>query len=348
MTYRRNGKLQACEPCRKGKLRCDHMMPHCGRCLKRGKTEKCVYHPAPLTKSAAKRAPASDQTAHSMEDERTSYQPLSGEGRTPVPAAYLTHLEHTTRPTTFLPFPSSVRSTDNSTASTPTPFARSPNRQSTCRLTDLPAPQVTEHSRKPSVDHVVRTDVQAFEDGAAFISHSAVLVENERSIGLSPPESTGRSKLSPTQIERGVAVLALLKDLSSLQKYIDKWFSFAGGVVVIEPMVKIWLDGLRSAWHKTLESSQGADLQEMSTRIWENTSKPLSRLLRRDTTPRKFCVSVTGTDLRWEVIGILVSLVSLVAQSLKGVSFDSLCQYGSLTVQHRWRSCVLFTRCCPC
>jgi len=34
-TFRRNGKLQACEPCRKSKLRCDHVLPYCGRCAKR-------------------------------------------------------------------------------------------------------------------------------------------------------------------------------------------------------------------------------------------------------------------------------------------------------------------------
>ncbi len=114
-------------------------------------------------------------------------------------------------------------------------------------------------------------------------------------------------------------VLSLLQDISSLQKYIDKWFSFAGGVVVIEPMVKIYLDGLRSTWYKVLESSKTVDLQAMSAKVWENTTKPLSRLLKRDTNPRDFCTNVTGADLRWEVIGIIVSLVSLVAQSLKGL-----------------------------
>lgn len=49
-SYRRNGKLQSCEPCRKGKLRCDHSLPTCSRCTRRRKPDACVYHPAPLTK----------------------------------------------------------------------------------------------------------------------------------------------------------------------------------------------------------------------------------------------------------------------------------------------------------
>ncbi|KAF2631836.1 hypothetical protein BU25DRAFT_445890 [Macroventuria anomochaeta] len=316
MTYRRNGKLQACEPCRKGKLRCDHMMPHCGRCLKRGKTDKCIYHPAPLTKSATKRSPQSDQTLSSTEGKRTSYQPLSGTGRTSVPAAYLAHLERTDRPTTFLPFSSLVQSEGSLTASTATSVMQSPSHQSESRLAYIAAQQVIKESRQPSVNHLVRTDAQGFENGSSFISHSAVLAENEPNIGLSPPESTGFRVLQ-AHIDRGVTVLLLLKDLSSIQKYINKWFSFAGGVVVIEPMVKIYLDGIWTTWHNVLESSKAADVQAMSAQIWENTSKPLSRLLKRETTAREFCANVTGADLRWEVIGILVSLVSLVAQSLK-------------------------------
>jgi hypothetical protein len=45
---RHNGQLQACEPCRKAKVRCDHATPECSRCARRSLS--CVYHPAPMTK----------------------------------------------------------------------------------------------------------------------------------------------------------------------------------------------------------------------------------------------------------------------------------------------------------
>jgi hypothetical protein len=83
-------------------------------------------------------------------------------------------------------------------------------------------------------------------------------------------------------------------------------------------MVKIYLEGLRSTWYKPLESQKPADLRMMSEKIWENTLKPISRILSRKTTPREFCANVTGAFLRWEVVGLIVTLVSLVAQSLKG------------------------------
>lgn len=49
---RRNGKQQACEPCRKAKIACDHSLPVCERCKRRRVVEKCVYLDKPMTKGA--------------------------------------------------------------------------------------------------------------------------------------------------------------------------------------------------------------------------------------------------------------------------------------------------------
>ena len=59
--YRRNGKKQACEPCRKGKIACDHGFPHCGRCVRLKNTEKCSYHPAPMTRGSGSRTPTTSK-----------------------------------------------------------------------------------------------------------------------------------------------------------------------------------------------------------------------------------------------------------------------------------------------
>lgn len=340
MTYRRNGKLQACEPCRKGKLRCDHFMPHCGRCIKRGKTDKCVYHPAPLTKPSTKYGLQSNQDLSYAEEQRSPYQPLSGTGRASTPAAYLAHLEYTNRPTGFLSLSHSGQSEESLAASTPASSVHSPGSKPWPRSMDTSSQQVPKFSQWPSMGQAVNTDARELECGASFINHAAVLNEHETSIGLTPP-GPNVYKISKERISQGVSVLTLLGDLESVQKYIDKWFSFAGGVVIIEPMVKIYLDGIRTTWQKMLESSKIEDLQEMSARIWNNTSRPLSQLLHRDTTPRAFCTNVTGADLRWEVVGIIVSLVSLIAQSLKG-NFSTPDILWLLMVQHRWRSNILF------
>ncbi|KAF2820502.1 hypothetical protein CC86DRAFT_397762 [Ophiobolus disseminans] len=294
--FRRNGKLQACEPCRKGKLRCDHMVPTCGRCAKRNKPDRCVYHPAPLTKAPNLHDTTSDAGSPRVNSFSTAYNSPTDRGT--IRDAFYPDPKGVKHAGRFEP----VLSLDG--------FSASPELYQKASGDEL-------YKRLP-IDYS-RVDSLGLDSGASFMNQSAVLAENELSIGIQPPndDTSTMANVSQSHIERGVVVLTILKDLPAIEKYIDKWFSFAGGIVVIEPMVKTFLEGLASTWHKTLESQKPADLRLMSERIWENTLKPMSRFLNKRTTPREFCANVTGAFLRWEVVGILVTLVSLVAQSLK-------------------------------
>ena len=291
------------------------MMPHCGRCVKTRKTDKCVYHPAPLTKLVAKTT---------RDGEETGPHRPSRAANDSGSAAYLAHLESTARPTGFAPLTSSVPLKESPRSTSSASCSKSASYLLGRPLGYVSPRQGTTEPKEAPAGRMLLPSLHGFENGS-FISHSAVLAENEFDIGLSPP-GPSESSVSQKLIDRGAAVLMLLKDLSSVERYIDKWFSFAGGVVVIEPMVKIYLEGLRATWGKLLESSNIADLQAMSAKVWENTSRPLPELLKRDTTPREFCMSVTGADLRWEVVGIITSLVPLIAQSLKGVSLLKYCR----------------------
>lgn len=40
---RKNGRQQACEPCRRRKVACDHRLPVCSRCKRGRNAQKCVY-----------------------------------------------------------------------------------------------------------------------------------------------------------------------------------------------------------------------------------------------------------------------------------------------------------------
>ncbi|GFG20015.1 hypothetical protein IFM5058_10423 [Aspergillus udagawae] len=73
---RRNGKPASCEPCRKDKVRCDHGRPVCSRCLRRGSTTRCFYHPAPLTR-------ATRRSRGFTEDQHASTEPQSELRRSP-------------------------------------------------------------------------------------------------------------------------------------------------------------------------------------------------------------------------------------------------------------------------
>ncbi|PYI00709.1 hypothetical protein BO78DRAFT_329353, partial [Aspergillus sclerotiicarbonarius CBS 121057] len=59
-------QLSSCEPCRKGKLRCDHQVPVCGRCARRGQAARCIYHPAPMTRPDRRQTRQTSQ-GHSLQ-----------------------------------------------------------------------------------------------------------------------------------------------------------------------------------------------------------------------------------------------------------------------------------------
>jgi hypothetical protein len=88
-------------------------------------------------------------------------------------------------------------------------------------------------------------------------------------------------------------------------------------------MVKIFTSRLWSRYVKTLTDLNPKELRLMSEQVWRNTLKPLSRLLNRDTSPKDFCTAVTGDGLRWEVVGIICCMVSLLAGSLSGRLLNS-------------------------
>ncbi|KAH8656163.1 hypothetical protein BGZ60DRAFT_385064 [Tricladium varicosporioides] len=63
---RRNGKQQACEPCRKAKMACDHSLPTCERCKRRKAITKCVYLAAPMTRLPRQDSNRDKKAIHSL------------------------------------------------------------------------------------------------------------------------------------------------------------------------------------------------------------------------------------------------------------------------------------------
>lgn len=76
---RRNGSQASCEPCRKGKIRCDHQKPVCAPCRRRSRESRCFYHPAPLTRQRASVSTGSipNETIRRLDD---ITEPVSNEG----------------------------------------------------------------------------------------------------------------------------------------------------------------------------------------------------------------------------------------------------------------------------
>lgn len=299
-------------------------MPTCGRCARRNKIDKCVYHPAPLTKTGSASGPRHTSLESSSSESLgpdtliMDYTEYEIQDRMPdIDEA------HTMRRTLSQPLPSISNLIEENSVTAIGVVGASDSSDSGANSLSISAEDQPQQSRlqqqRSSADQASWEDVHHFDNKAAFINDFAVLAENELSIGIQPPtlNTVLVSQVTQSHIDRGAAVLTLFKDFQGIQRYIDKWFAFAGGFVVLGPMVKIYMDGIWSSWHKTLEVQKPADLKRMSEKIWENTLKPVSRLLNRHTTTRGFCANVTGELVRWEIIGIIITLVSLLAQSLK-------------------------------
>lgn len=171
------------------------MLPACGRCTKRNKPDGCVYHPAPLTKASNGDAAASEAMTprinsfaiafQSPSSRESAHEPLRSEPkRVKLTQSY-------EAPQSFAGF-----------AAQPTSYSQDP----------------VDTLRKPV------TESLSCDDGVGFINQSAVLAENELSIGILPPneDAVAAPRISQAQIDRGATVLTLFKDLPAITKYIDK------------------------------------------------------------------------------------------------------------------------------
>lgn len=270
--HRRNGKLQSCEPCRKGKLRCDHIMPTCGRCARRNKADQCVYHPAPMTR------PRSTATRSEL-----------------VPSP-----PHTASP------------------------EFSPPQTAPLQSHASPLSVADAESNDPELQTIPPADVRHHAGFLGSTSYSAVLTENESSLGLGQDEpvchSGANPRISPDHVQKGAEILSLLRDMPIFERYIQRWYNTCQGIITIEPIIKQWSALLWSEYAEMLQNQNLEELRALSEHVWQNTDR---RLRSESTkTAREWMELSSGKNLRWEVVGVTLCLVGLVATTVPGKSIS--------------------------
>ena len=97
-------------------------------------------------------------------------------------------------------------------------------------------------------------------------------------------------------------------------------FDLCDGIVVLQPMFRLWIDELWSEWGAVLTEGNRDQLRSLSELIWRNTRKPMK--VHGQMTAREWARSASGRHLRWEVIGVILSMVGLIAVNLS--SWDSI------------------------
>nr|OQO20119.1 hypothetical protein B0A51_10020 [Rachicladosporium sp. CCFEE 5018] len=314
VSYRRNGKLFSCEPCRKGKLRCDHVTPTCGRCIKRNKPGLCVYHPAPLTKTrtspppGATRGPASPASSGSY---RFS----------PYPAPPATAPLDRRRNGLMSP-PEIAQGAEysgyrlNGTTTGQSSLVQSP-------VLPMQQPALDGHQRSASsVLSATPESAMSFRDNkTGFLgptAYSAVYTENPGSLSILEPEEaedvSNLPPISPEKIQMGADVLALLQDMPRYQRFVQRWFDSCDGIVVMQPVFRVWIDEMWREFGSLLSEGRPDQLYALSELIWRNTRRPMKT--HGQMTAHEWAKAASGRGLRWEVVGILLSLIGLVAVNL--------------------------------
>lgn len=162
-------------------------------------------------------------------------------------------------------------------------------------------------------------------------AYSAVYTEASRSLNVIEPDTAAdlddSSHLPPVsakKIRQGAEVLAMLRDMPIYQRFTQRWFDLSDGLVVMQPVFKIWIDELWSEFGRILTEAKPEQLVSLSEMVWRNTRRPLK--VHGNMNAREWAKSASGRNLRWEVVGIILSLVGLVAVNLSNWDsiFDSL------------------------
>ncbi|KAK4995234.1 hypothetical protein LTR28_000593 [Elasticomyces elasticus] len=152
-------------------------------------------------------------------------------------------------------------------------------------------------------------------------SSSAIFAEDQANLGMEVSDCKMECSASPAstvaseKVQKGAELLLLLKHMTLFNRFTRRWFDLCEGVVVSEPLYRIWTESLSSALDDLLAHARNSeDLLGLSELVWRNTHGPLT--FTGTTTAREWADQATGKKLRWEIVGIVVSMVGLISTTL--------------------------------
>jgi hypothetical protein len=151
-------------------------------------------------------------------------------------------------------------------------------------------------------------------------AYSAIFTENPSSLGVAdvdepiedaPPDLT---PIPAEKIKQGAEVLALLRDIPLYEKFTQRWFDLCDGILIMQPAYRIWIDELWSEFGQLLIEGRPDQLRNLSELVWRNTRKPMK--VHGQMTAREWAKQASGRNLRWEIVGVILTLTGLIAINL--------------------------------
>lgn len=140
---------------------------------------------------------------------------------------------------------------------------------------------------------------------------------------LEPDDTEQLTNLPPTHpdlIKRGADVLALFQDMPRYRRFTQRWLDYSESSIVLQPIFQTWFDVMWTEFEDVWTNPQPERLHALSEMVWRNTRRPVE--MHGNMTPLEWARTGTGRNLRWEIIGIILSLVGLVAVNLS--DWDSI------------------------
>lgn len=157
-------------------------------------------------------------------------------------------------------------------------------------------------------------------------SYSAVYTENPTILetpGIEDAPDDFRA-IPSDKIQQGAEVLSTLRDIPVYRRFTQRFFDLSDGICVIQPIFQIWIDEVWNEFGHVLEESDPTQLRNLSELVWHNTRRPLK--VHGKMTAREWAKAASGRNLKWEVVGVILSLVGLTAINLSNwdTIFDSI------------------------
>ncbi|OLN97269.1 hypothetical protein CCHL11_07721 [Colletotrichum chlorophyti] len=331
LLYRKNGRPQACEPCRKRKVACDHAQPICSRCRKSKRPgEACEYI---LNGSTVPReSPRQARLKESRHESRALSSPVASLLSPKFPEA---------RPG----LAAASVSTTESTSTTP------PSRPTTIRLSvSVPAslPTSPDSFSTGVAPAVVGTGYLGFTSFCGIYEETRTNLNRLQPSGATPIGEIGAvcygpecsPSLTTQALETCLTVLRHVPDRDTGQKLFDSHTNPSDGWIRLA--ARRMIASLYDTFPEHFDSSRPPDdaqLTALARTICANTAKCISD---EESDPEKWIAQFTGANLRWESLGVLFVYWEMAGRYLGphrpdvGSQFQSTTSINKVVTQYRY------------
>jgi hypothetical protein len=152
-------------------------------------------------------------------------------------------------------------------------------------------------------------------------SYSAIFEEDLGHLAVTSTDLDARKvvetlPVSSEKLLRGCKVLSIFKDSLLVNQFLNRYQEVCdnSGEAVIFPVVRHWLKEIWAHHRETLRYQNPDRIRRLCERIWRNTQTPLS--FDGSVSPQNWASLSTGHNLRWEVVGIIITDIGLAAETL--------------------------------